>query len=66
MHAELARCGKRHSRKRVARPMRQAGIRGKSPRRWRNTTIPDPAAATRADKIRRNFSADAGRLNARW
>ena len=66
VHAELARRGKRHSRKRVARLMRQAGIRGKSPRRWRNTTIPDPAAATRADKIRRNFSADAGRLNARW
>jgi putative transposase len=66
VHAELARRGKCHSRKRVARLMRQAGIRGKSPKRWRNTTIPDPAAATRADKIRRNFSADAGRLNARW
>jgi transposase InsO family protein len=38
--------------------MRQAGICGRSPRGWCNTTIPDPAAATRADKIRR--------LNARW
>jgi transposase InsO family protein len=66
VHAELARRGRRHSRKRVARLMRAAGIRGKTPRRWRKTTIADPAAATRADKIRRDFTADAGRLNARW
>jgi transposase InsO family protein len=66
VHAELARRGRRHSRKRVARLMRAAGIRGKTPKRWRKTTVPDPAAAKRADKIRRDFSADAGRLNARW
>jgi transposase InsO family protein len=66
VHAELARRGRRHSRKRVARLMRAAGIRGKTPKRWRKTTIADPAAAARADKIRRDFSADAGRLNARW
>jgi transposase InsO family protein len=66
VHAELRRRGRRHSRKRVARLMRSAGIRGKAPRRWRKTTIADPAAATRADRIRRDFTADASKINARW
>jgi transposase InsO family protein len=47
VHAELARRGRRHSRKRVARLMRRAGLRGKAPKRWRKTTVPDPAAAAR-------------------
>jgi transposase InsO family protein len=64
--AELARRGRRHSRKRVARLMRTAGIAGKTPRRWRKTTIPDPAAAGRTDRIRRDFTTDAGKVNARW
>jgi transposase InsO family protein len=66
VHAELRRRGRRHSRKRVARLMRTAGVAGKAPRRWRKTTIPDPAAAARADRIRRDFTADASKLNARW
>jgi transposase InsO family protein len=66
IHAELRRRGRRHSRKRVARLMRTAGIRGRTPRRWRKTTIADPAAAARADRIRRDFTADASNLNARW
>jgi len=66
VHAELARRGRRHGRKRVARLMRQAGIRGKTPRRWRKTTIADPAAAARADQIRRDFTTDASKLNSRW
>jgi transposase InsO family protein len=66
VHAELARHGRRHSRKRIARLMRTAGIAGKTPRRWRKTTIADPAAAARADRIRRDFTADAAKLNARW
>jgi transposase InsO family protein len=45
IHAELARRGQRHGRKRIARLMRSAGICGKAPRRWRKTTIPDPANA---------------------
>ena len=59
IHAELHRRGRRHSRRRVARLMRTAGIAGKTPRRWRKTTIADPAAAARADRIRRDFTADA-------
>jgi transposase InsO family protein len=66
VHAELARRGRRHGRKRVARLMRTAGIAGKTPKRWRKTTIADPAATARSDRIRRDFTADAARLNARW
>jgi transposase InsO family protein len=66
IHAELRRRGSRHGRKRVARLMRRAGIRGKAPRRWKKTTIPDPAAAARADAIRRDFTADASAVNRRW
>jgi transposase InsO family protein len=66
IHAELRRRGRRHSRKRIARLMRTAGIAGKTPRRWRKTTIPDPAAAARADRIRRDFTTGASKLNARW
>ena len=66
IHAELARRGRRHGRKRIARLRRAAGIAGKTPKRWRKTTIADPAAAARADQVRRDFTADAGKLNARW
>lgn len=38
VHADLRRRG----RKRGARLMRAAGIRGRAPKRWRKTTIPDP------------------------
>jgi transposase InsO family protein len=66
IHAELRRQGRRHSRKRVARLMRQAGLAGRAPRRWKKTTIADPAAAARADAIRRDFTTDAARINQRW
>jgi transposase InsO family protein len=66
VHAALRAQGKRHSRKRVARLMRQAGLQGRAAKRWKKTTIPDPAAAARADRIRRDFTADASRLNTRW
>jgi transposase InsO family protein len=66
IHAELRRRGRRHGRKRVARLMRQAQIAGRAAKRWRKTTIPDPAAAARADRIRRDFTTDAHRLNSRW
>ena len=66
IHAELRRQGRRHSRKRIARLMRQAGLAGRAPKRWKKTTIPDPAAAARADAIRRDFTTDAARVNQRW
>jgi transposase InsO family protein len=66
IHAELRRRGHRHGRKRIARLMRAAGLRGRTPRRWKKTTVPDPAAAARADLIRRDFAADAAAVNTRW
>ena len=66
IHAELRRNGKRHGKKRVARLMQQANLRGRTPRRWKKTTIPDPAAAARADLIRRDFTVDAAAINTRW
>ncbi len=66
IHAELARRGRRHGRKRVARLMRSAGLTGRTPKRWRKTTIADPAATARADRIRRDFTADAAKVNSRW
>ncbi len=63
IHAELARRGRRHGRKRIARLMCAAGVRGRSPKRTKRTTIPDPSAAARADLIRRDFTADAARIN---
>jgi putative transposase len=66
IHAELARAGRRHGRKRVARLMRQAELRGRTPKRWKKTTIPDPDAAARADLIRRDFTVDAAAINSRW
>lgn len=66
IHAELAEAGLRHGRKRIARRMRAAGIRGKSPRRWRVTTIPDPGAATRPDLIGRDFTVDPTAIDTRW
>jgi transposase InsO family protein len=66
VHAELRRRGRRHGRKRVARLMRQAGLAGRAAKRWKKTTIADPAAAARTDRIRRDFTADASKLNSRW
>ena len=66
VHAQLARDGRRHGRKRVARIMRSAGLHGRAARRWKRTTIADPAAAARADKVRRDFTANAAAVNSRW
>ena len=66
IHAELRRKGRRHGRKRVARLMRKAGLRGKTPKRWKKTTVPDPSAAVPVDLVRRDFSVDAAKINSRW
>ena len=66
VHAALRRRGHRHGRKRVARLMRQAGLAGRAAKRWKKTTIADPAATARADRICRDFTADAHQLNSRW
>ena len=55
VHAELRICGERHSRKRVARLMRRAGIAGRVPRRYRRTTVGDPFTAL-PDLVQRDFT----------
>jgi transposase InsO family protein len=49
-------CGKR----RVARLMRAAGLEGRRKKRWRTTTIPDPAAERARDLIQRDFAPRPG------
>jgi len=46
--------------------MRRARIRGRAAKRWKKTTVPDPAATARADRIRRDLTTDAAKINARW
>jgi transposase InsO family protein len=66
IHAQLRREGYRHGRKRIARLLRTAGLHGRTPRRFKRTTIADPAAAARADLVRRDFAVDAAAVNTRW
>lgn len=56
VHAELADTGHEVGRRRVTRLMREAGIEGRHKRRWRKTTIPDPAAERARDLIGRDFA----------
>jgi transposase InsO family protein len=46
--------------------MRCAGLRGRTPRRWKKTTVADPAAAARADLIHRDVTVNAAAVNTRW
>jgi len=66
VHAELAATGRSHSRKRIARLMSAAGLRGREAKRWKTTTVPDPGAQAAADAIMRDFTVDAAAVNSRW
>jgi putative transposase len=57
VHAELAASGMRTGRKRVARLMREKGLRGVSRRKWTTTTVRDRAAVVAPDLVKRNFQA---------
>ena len=57
IHAELVEGGVRVSRKRVARLMREAGLRGASRRRWPTTTLRDKSARPAPDLVERNFAS---------
>jgi transposase InsO family protein len=58
IHAELQAGNQRISRKRVARLMRQAGLVGRPPRRFRQTTVADPHVQVE-DLVQRDFTASA-------
>ena len=57
VHAELKALGIRCSRKRVARLMREAGLRGCRHGRKRHTTRRDKHAVPAPDLVSRNFAA---------
>jgi transposase InsO family protein len=58
VHRELRALGRFVSRKRVAQVMRQHGLRAKGVRRWRVTTVADPAAAPAPNRLARQFAPD--------
>lgn len=64
LRAELAAVGHRLSHKRVWRLMRAAGLRGRHPRAWKQTTIQGEKPVPAPDLIGRKFTAT--RANARW
>ena len=55
VHAELRHQGVHVGKRRVARLMRQARLEGRAKKRWRTTTIADPAAEAARDLIARQF-----------
>ncbi len=59
MHAELRALGVRCGRRRVARLMREAGIRGCVRGRKKRTTRRDPRATSAPDLVNRHFTATA-------
>jgi transposase InsO family protein len=62
--ADLREDGETISRKTVAKTMRKLGLRGICPKRWRTTTIVDPADTYPTDAAKRAW--DTGVLNAVW
>jgi putative transposase len=55
VHKELVNRGIECGRRRVRRLMRRAGLEGRCKKRWRKTTVPDPAAEAAKDLIQRHF-----------
>jgi len=65
IHAELKARGIHCGKKRVARLMVQAGLKGRCRRPWRKTTVRDPLADPAAiDHISRDFGV--GPIDVRW
>jgi transposase InsO family protein len=67
VHRQLRREGIRCGRKRVARLMGRRGLVGRSRRRFKTTTIADPAAETTAtDRLGRAFAPASVELDRAW
>ncbi len=62
--ADLREDGEIISRKTVAKTMRKLGLRGVCPKRWKTTTVTDPADTYPPDAVKRQW--DTGALNAVW
>jgi putative transposase len=59
VHRALRKQGVECGKRRVGRLMRIAGLEGRCKRRWRKTTIADPAAEAALDLIQRQFGPGA-------
>jgi len=55
VHQALRHDGVEVGKRRVRRLMRQAGLEGRAKKRWRKTTVADPAAEAAKDLIQRHF-----------
>ena len=55
VHKELLHRHVAVGKRKVTRLMRQAGLEGRCKKRWRKTTVADPAAEAARDLIRRHF-----------
>ena len=64
VHRKLRNQGVRVARKRVARLMREVGLRGKVRRRWRNTTESNHTMPVAPNTLNRQFAAPAS--DTRW
>ena len=64
MHAELAAAGHRVARKRVWRLMQAAGLQGRHPRAWKQTTVRGDRPVPAPDLIARSFTA--AKPNQKW
>ncbi len=65
VHRELVKRGVDCGRRRVRRLMACAGLEGRHKKRWRKTTVPDPAAERAKDLILRQYFPKGTDL-ARW
>ncbi len=65
VHKALLEQGVVCAKKRVARLMRETGLVGRAPRRFRKTTIPGPEMAAAIDLIKRSFGATI-EINRAW
>jgi len=59
MHRALRKSGVACGKRRVRRLMCQAGLEGRCKKRWRRTTVADPAAEAALDLIQRSFGPGA-------
>jgi len=59
VHRALRKRGVRCGKRRVRRLMRGAGLEGRAKKRWRKTTVADPAAEAALDLIQRTFGPGA-------
>jgi transposase InsO family protein len=64
VHADLVALGHQVSPKRVWRLMRDAGLQGRHPTRWKRTTVAGQAPVAAPDLIGRDFTAEVP--NQRW